>query len=216
MKIVVIEDEAPIREGLEKIISKINNKYVVVGTAVNGVDGLQMIRELEPDLVLMDIHMPDMDGLTMLEKVRDLGISCKAIILSAYSEFTYAQKAINLGIEGYLLKPLRVQELATLLDHVEKKIEEERDTIISMDTVLMKGLMGQLEITEDLKAKLVQQHRFHLDQPAYLFVTYLGDAFEEYQDVVKEMLVGFRMKAHQMFYSHIVKIAGHQELLSLI
>lgn len=216
MRIVVIEDEAPIREGLEKIISKINKKYVVVGTAVNGAEGLQMIRELEPDLVLMDIRMPEMDGLTMLKKVRELGILCKAIILTAYSEFSYAQQAINLGIEGYLLKPLRVNELSTILDNVEKKIEEERDTYISMDTVLMKGLMGYLEITEDLKLKLIHQHNLHLDQPVYLFVTYLGDAFEEYQDTVKEMLVGFRLKAHQMFYSHIIKIAGHQEILVLI
>ena len=106
MRIVVVEDEAPIREGMAKLLSKINPEYELVGKAADGEAGYQLIRELNPDLVIMDIRMPKMDGIAMMKKLREENIKCKAIILSAYSEFQYAQKAIELKADSYLLKPI--------------------------------------------------------------------------------------------------------------
>lgn len=151
MNIVIVEDEAPIREGLKNIITKIDTKYKVIGTAVDGKEGLELILEKQPDLVIMDIRMSEMDGLTMLEQVRAHGVMCKAVVLSAFSEFSYAQKAIQLGIESYLLKPIRIPELKAMLEHVEEKISYENKRVISMETVLMQGLTGQLVITDELK-----------------------------------------------------------------
>ena len=109
MRIVVVEDEAPIREGMAKLLSKINPEYELVGKAADGEAGYQLIRELNPDLVIMDIRMPKMDGITMMKKLREENIKCKAIILSAYSEFQYAQKAIELKADSYLLKPIKIR-----------------------------------------------------------------------------------------------------------
>ena len=95
MRIVVVEDEAPIREGMAKLLSKINPEYELVGKAADGEAGYQLIRELNPDLVIMDIRMPKMDGIAMMKKLREENIKCKVIILSAYSEFQYAQKQSN-------------------------------------------------------------------------------------------------------------------------
>ena len=92
MKIVIVEDEAPIREGLQKVITKINSRYEVLGTASNGIDGLELILEKKPDLIIMDIRMSKMDGLTMLEHARAKGVDCKAVILSAFSDFSYAKQ----------------------------------------------------------------------------------------------------------------------------
>ena len=118
MRIVVVEDEAPIREGMVKLLSKINADYEVVGKAEDGEKGYQIIKELEPDLVIMDIRMPKMDGLKMLKKLRDEQVKCRALVLSAYSDFEYAQEAISLKIENYLLKPIKIPELKRALKQV--------------------------------------------------------------------------------------------------
>ena len=71
MRIVVVEDEAPIREGMAKLLSKINPEYELAGKAADGEAGYQLIRELNPDLVIMDIRMPKMDGIAMMKKLRE-------------------------------------------------------------------------------------------------------------------------------------------------
>lgn len=216
MNIVIVEDEAPIREGLEKIIAKIDSDYVVIGTAANGQDGLKLILETKPDLVIMDIRMPELDGLSMLEQVRANGVNCKAVILSAFSEFSYAQQAIQLGIESYLLKPIRIPELAAMLFHVDQKLKSEQAASLNMETVLLQGFMGQLEVTKNLRKELIQRYNLYLDQPAYLFVTYLGEDYDKYQDLVKNAILEMRAEAKEIFSCHIMKIAGHREIMTLI
>lgn len=215
MNIVIVEDEAPIREGLEKIIAKLDSKYQVVGTASDGTQGLRLIMDRKPDLIIMDIRMSEMDGLTMLEHARAHGVNSKAVVLSAFSDFAYAQQAISLGIERYLLKPIRVQELKDMLEHVEKKISKEHKHVFSMETRLMQGLTGQLVITDELKKELVQHYNLYIDQPAYLFVSYLGEDYELYQDRVKEKMQELRVRAHSVFSCYIVKMGGHKEILAL-
>ena len=73
MKIAVIEDEKPIREGLVHILNKISPEYQVVGSAENGVEGLILLEEEMPDLIMLDIQMPDMNGLQMLKEARKRG-----------------------------------------------------------------------------------------------------------------------------------------------
>lgn len=216
MNIVIVEDEAPIREGLEKIITKLDGKYQVIGTASDGIEGLQLILDKNPDLIIMDIRMSKMDGLTMLEHVRAHGINSRAVVLSAFSDFTYAQQAINLGIERYLLKPIRVPELVDMLKHVEHKISMEYKHVVSMETLLMQGVTGQLVITEELKKELVQRYNLYLDQQAYLFVSYLGDDYEQYQDQIKAKMQELRVRAHSVYFCHIMKIGVYKEILALI
>lgn len=99
MRIVIVEDEAPIREGMEKILKKLSPSYVLAGKACDGLEGLEVIRREKPDVVIMDIRMPDMDGLTMLEKLREEGVTSKAVILSAYSEFFLCEACHGAGGE---------------------------------------------------------------------------------------------------------------------
>lgn len=98
----------------------------MVGTASDGVEGLRVIGETRPDLVILDIQMPEMDGLTMLSEIRKQGMGCKAVVLTAYSDFSYAKQAIELGIENYLLKPLKIPELTKTLEIVQESIEMEQ------------------------------------------------------------------------------------------
>ncbi len=106
MKIVVVEDEIRIREGISRLLGKLKQGYEMEGEAENGQEGLELIRRVKPDVVITDIKMPKMDGLEMLKIMYREGIQAKAIVLSAYSEFEYARKAMSMGVTEYLLKPV--------------------------------------------------------------------------------------------------------------
>ena len=121
MKIIIVEDEAAIREGMEGILKKLSPSYEGIGKAENGREGLSLIRSLRPDVILLDIRMPDMDGLSMLGELREEGIDCQALILTAYSDFGYAKQALELGVQSYLLKPVRVGELKRAMETAEMK-----------------------------------------------------------------------------------------------
>ena len=99
MRILIVEDEVMIREGLAKLI-KSHTGHTVAGEASNGQEGLNLALRLRPELVITDIRMPVMDGLQMIEKLHDMNLNTRAVILSGYSEFEYAKKAIYYG-RGY-------------------------------------------------------------------------------------------------------------------
>lgn len=127
MKVIIIEDEDISRNGLVHVIEKRHTNFKVVGEADNGVDGLNLIRRLKPDVVITDIKMPKLDGLKMLELAKNEGLSSVAVIISGYSDFELTQKAIRLGVKDYLRKPILVEEVDELLNRLYKSIIQEKD-----------------------------------------------------------------------------------------
>ena len=125
MKVVVVEDEIRIREGLCKLIQKMFPEMEIVGTAENGQAGTACIETYMPDLVITDIKMPVMDGLEMLRNVQEKGLYPKVIVLTAYSEFSYAQQAVRLGVQDYLIKPVVVQEFVQVMGKIQQMCELE-------------------------------------------------------------------------------------------
>lgn len=119
-KVVIVEDENIIRKGLVYSIPWMDLQCSVVGEGCNGVEGVELIHKKNPDIVIMDINMPVMDGLEMLEKTYE-HYNYSVIILSGYSDFEYAQKAIHYGVKGYLLKPLQVEELIDAIELAKKE-----------------------------------------------------------------------------------------------
>ena len=114
MRIVIVEDEVKIREGMGKIIEA-QTGHVIVGEAADGEEGLQMVLRFKPDLVITDIRMPRKSGLEMLKELYERRIKVHSIILSGYSEFEYAKKAIRYGVDDYLLKPLAAEDVRNML-----------------------------------------------------------------------------------------------------
>lgn len=169
MRIVIVEDEAPIREGLGKILKKINSGYELAGSAADGIAGLKLVEQELPDLLIMDIRMPDMDGLTMLRKLRNENVDCKVIVLTAYSDFNYAKQAIELGIEYYLLKPIKIPELKHALKQVEDSLAEQRqmDQSMTLDHIFRSGIMGQLETDVQMDHILYEKYGFHWTDPGF-------------------------------------------------
>lgn len=127
MKVLIIDDEPNVREGLKMIVPWEKHGFSVCGTAIDGVDGLQKIMLLEPDLVLVDIRMPGMMGIAVIEEAKRRGFKGKFIITTGYSEFEYAKKAISLGVSSYVLKPIDEDELISEVDKLAKEINKENE-----------------------------------------------------------------------------------------
>lgn len=128
VKIVLVDDEERIRQGLAKLIERVGSEYKVTGTYAAGNELLADIQQqrVEADLVITDIKMPGLSGLEMLEKLRAVRPDWKFIVLSGFNSFVYAQQALRLGVEDYLLKPVDVEELSQLLRKVRSGLERER------------------------------------------------------------------------------------------
>lgn len=125
--VFIVEDEQLIREGMLKLVEWHKLGFEVVGEAGDGELAWPMIQELKPDIVITDIRMPFMDGLSLSRIIKQHYPDTKIIILSGYDEFEYAQKAINIGVEHYELKPITKAQLTELLDKIrEDKLKNVR------------------------------------------------------------------------------------------
>lgn len=129
--IILVDDEEEVRKSIIKKIEWQAAGFRVVGDAENGEDAMEKIEMLEPDVVLTDIRMPYMDGLALAEKVRQRYPSMKVVIFSGYDDFEYAQRAIKLNVTEYILKPVNVEELTSILKRIKNnldlEIEEKRN-----------------------------------------------------------------------------------------
>lgn len=123
--IILVDDEEEVRKSIIKQIGWEAAGFKVVGDAENGEDALEKIEALEPDVVLTDIRMPYMDGLALAEKIRQRYPSMKVVIFSGYDDFEYAQKAIKLNVTEYILKPVNVEELTSILKRIKSNLDEE-------------------------------------------------------------------------------------------
>ena len=125
IKVFLVEDEIVIREGLHRMIPWAEYGFELVGEAGDGEIALPMIREIKPDILITDIKMPFMDGLALSKFVKKELPSTKIIIVSGYDDFEYAQQAISLGVECYLLKPISKKSFIEVLEDIRKKCENE-------------------------------------------------------------------------------------------
>ena len=142
-KILIIDDESAIRNTLIKLVNCFHSEYEIVGEAVNGFQGLALINEKMPDIILLDIKMPEMDGITLLEKLRKRKSNCKVIILTAYNDFSYARDALKLSALDYLLKPVKRDDLKKVLNKAALMIKNERENLqrdISIQNLLGKSV----------------------------------------------------------------------------
>lgn len=103
IKIVIADDHSMIREGLKQLL-ELDGDIQVIGEAGNGEECLEVIEKLQPDVLLLDINMPKMNGLRVLEQLRENGNEQKILILTIHNEVEYLVKAKEIGINGYVLK----------------------------------------------------------------------------------------------------------------
>ena len=122
LTVIVADDETELREAVCSMIPWKEIGFRLVGSAGNGLDALQLVEQLQPDLLLTDIRMPYISGVSLAQQVRELRPLTQIAFLSGYDDFAYAQKAIEYNVISYLLKPISMRELTEALAEIRGKI----------------------------------------------------------------------------------------------
>ncbi|MCL2670664.1 MAG: response regulator [Clostridiales bacterium] len=138
-KVFVVDDEVVVRESIRTQIAWEDTRFTLSGEASDGEMALSLIKDIQPDILLTDIRMPFMDGLQLAKIVKQTMPWIRVIILSGHDEFFYAQKAIGIGVQAYLLKPISVSELLDALESAATAIEGEakaRNSTASLQAML--------------------------------------------------------------------------------
>lgn len=153
---LIVDDEKSILENIQKAIPWEELGIETVFTAQNGSDALSLLEAYHIDLLISDIRMPGMDGLTLLKHVRAVYPNIRCILLSAYGEFEYARTALTLGIENYLLKPLSVEELIASIQKSLDNLAQSKhiDQNFFMTTFCCAGLRARFPKTNWWNAHL--------------------------------------------------------------
>ncbi len=110
ISVVIADDESAIRNGLQRIVKTNQYSVQIYGTASTGKEALSMIQKFKPDIAIIDINMPEMDGLEVIRYATEEKIGTRFFILSGYDDFSYAQSAICYGVKYYFLKPLNIAD----------------------------------------------------------------------------------------------------------
>jgi two-component system response regulator DegU len=164
VKIMIVDDHCMVREGLKQLL-ELDGDIKVIGEAGDGISCLELMKELKPDVVLLDINMPLLNGLMVLEKVREMKLNYKIIILTIHNEIEYLMRAVQHNVNGYVLKDSDSEILrkaiftvyngenyiqSELVPLMKEKIENKKSKI-SYDSMLTKREMEVLKLlTEGL------------------------------------------------------------------
>lgn len=155
-RVLLADDEIHVCQLIEHLVEWETLDAELCGAAHDGVEALELIERLRPHVVISDIRMSGLDGISLLEKVRNAGISCAFILVSGYRQFDYAQKAIQLGVTDYLVKPIKKRELNRA---IEKGIRElASEVCLAGRTPLGEGDPADL-------ARAIETGDSQLDQP---------------------------------------------------
>lgn len=174
-KIAIVDDERQVLQGMKRAIPWDALDAEWAGEALNGEDGLELIRSTQPDIVITDIYMPVMNGLDMIEQLRKEDYNGKIIILSGYSDFEHARQALRYNVSDYLSKPISIPTLKVILGKVIQELAGEEEKRIKQDELEQKlrmyepfiekewvksAVAGTLESSYRSGERLPQPYRF--------------------------------------------------------
>lgn len=157
--VFLVDDEPFITEGLFDAVDWPAFGLEVVGRAENGEDALRRIRQMPVDILITDISMPQMNGLELIRRARDIHPELKAIVLSGYNEFDYLKEGMQLGIENYLLKPINIKELNDTLGNAVEKLNNAKsepllrtyNVQVMKDNTMVRLVTGRISENEYLQ-----------------------------------------------------------------
>lgn len=211
MKILIVDDEDLEIRALKFIINKYFSEILeVVGEAANGMEAVENSSLLKPDIILMDINMPLMDGLIASEKIKEENKKVEIIILTAYNYFEYARRGIKVGVFDYLLKPFSNEEFIDTLNKVIKEIEEKAKYLIQQDNQIEDEVQGDYSSDNEMSienAKKYIQMNYNKDisldeiaKHVSMSSYYLSRTFSKFEGMTyKDYLIKLRMeKAKQL------------------
>ena len=182
LKVLLVDDEIKIREGFKKLFDWEEHDLQIVGEASDGLEAINLIEELVHNIVVMDINIPIINGLKVIEraKVRHPGMAF--IIVSGYDDFAYCKQALKLKITDYLLKPVDYEEFGSCIDNLKISLYEEKISYNMDDHLINKIAMYLREhLDEDISLNSLS-YKFNLNAQyiSQLFKSQIGVNFLAY------------------------------------
>ena len=188
-QVLLVDDEPSVRLGMKKLIDWEQYGFVLTDTACNGLEACNMQKDGDYDLIITDLKMPGMDGLTMIRTMRQDGYDGEFMILSAYGEFEYARSAMQYGVRYYLLKPVDEQMLIQYLQTL-KELLQGRDSAgnaeDAADVVSQVKQYTNANYQEKLSLKMVASElNFNASYLGRTFKRSEGVSYSEYLNQVR-------------------------------
>ncbi len=226
-KVLLVDDDEQIRSGVASFIKKSNLRLTLVAEAENGADGLDIAEMLRPDIVLTDIKMPYMDGLEFCKKLRNILPAAKLVIFSGFDKFEYAQKAIEMSVFRYILKPINSEELKEVLLEVRGEIEQERaaqrdkavlrriyeqSLPVLRETLFVRLLDGRISAAE--AQNYANSYGISLDEK-YWSVCLIKSKCKENEQLTLTSIRSF-LEKHVEFFGHTFYIAQYTDSLAML
>lgn len=183
MKLFIADDEIDVREGIRYLLDWSELGFYICGEGKNGEETLDQILKLKPDIVLMDIRMPRLSGLDVVKQAKEHGFQGKFIILSGYSDFSYAQEAIRYGVTCYLTKPIDEDELEKAVCSARDSILKEQDNhkkLIQYRDKARESIIQEI-LCNTASYQFLDYHDMMLESTVYqvvLYTNYNQDSFQ--------------------------------------
>jgi len=179
IKVLIADDEPEFRQYLSHLVNWEEYGFEICGQARNGAEALELAGQLRPHIALLDINMPIMDGISVAEKIKEQHADMMIALVTGYGEFEYARKAIKIGVEDYVLKPFKKDEmLSTLLKFkfiLQKKQEEiawaKDDSFYARERLLNALLEEEFEMKEEEFIRYFQRQGSVLNEQYYSVVS---------------------------------------------
>lgn len=192
-KILVADDEEIIRQGIKCLCDYEALGFTIADEASNGNQAYEKILKLQPDVVLMDIRMPGMTGLEVIEKLNEQEFSGYFVIISSFTDFSYAKKAISFGVQNYITKPIDEDELIEVLSTLKTNLDSLR---IAKSTSAHYKSKAHSPIVKDIllgcaDLNSVNLDEFHLNADTYQVVIYekyshdMADASYDFSELLR-------------------------------
>ncbi|MGL4736317.1 MAG: response regulator, partial [Cellulosilyticaceae bacterium] len=163
-KIALIDDEAVVREGMKDLINWEKIGLELIGTAEDGEEGLRLVQTMLPDIILLDINMPKLNGLDLAHIIRKNYDQIKIILISGYDAFDYARQALRMGVEDYILKPVTKSEMTALLQKVVGKLDQEKE-LTKKESVVLNKIAQSIPL---MQQKLLEELVFSGVEPSLI------------------------------------------------
>lgn len=201
MKIIIIDDEPKIRKGLSKILS-MHPGWTVLDTFSEGEIAIRFLLDNPVDVVITDIHMPGMTGLDMIARLKQANQKISFIILSGYGKFEYAQRAIDLGVKKFLMKPTSPEEVTQALEQIEAETADSKPSSLSkIPTNNLLILRAKEYIDLNYRRKFTLRD---LAAELYISPNYLSDLFKKHTGMkFSDYLLEVRMEKSKQYLMDI-------------
>lgn len=216
MRIVIVDSELHVREELKKIFEKAGKEYEITGMAEDAGRGYDLIVKECPDLIIMDFRLPKTGGLNMLKKIRRGKFAGRVIILTEDRDFEKARQAIDLGIDGYLLKPLKSAQLKKTVRNVKQKLENEKvlAEAFTVDNIFRGCINGQIHPDSRFHSMTREKYGFMLTDPVSVCTIWLGNNYAEHSGDVLRLIEN--ASAGKEFSVHIQKLDAWRAVAAVV